>query len=86
MTIYYVSTTGSNGGAGTAAQPFASLEYAHKLAKPGDTINLRGGVYKLSTDIQLTNDGTAAAPSPSLPARCRARRLGSAPPLCLLAA
>jgi hypothetical protein len=62
MTIYYVSTTGSNSSAGTSASPFATLQHAHSLAKPGDTIYLRGGVYKLSTGIQLTNDGTASAP------------------------
>ncbi|MBS7455505.1 DUF1565 domain-containing protein, partial [Microvirga sp. 3-52] len=60
MTIYYVSTTGSNSSAGTSASPFATLQHAHSLAKPGDTIYLRGGVYKLSTGIQLTNDGTAS--------------------------
>jgi hypothetical protein len=62
MAIYYVSTTGSNSSAGTSASPFASLQYAHSLAKPGDTIYLRGGVYKLSSVIQLTNDGSSGAP------------------------
>jgi hypothetical protein len=62
MTIYYVSTAGSNSSAGAVDRPFATLQHAHSLAKPGDTIYLRGGVYKLTTGIQLTKDGSSDAP------------------------
>lgn len=62
MTVYYVSTTGSDSNAGTKEQPFGSLQYAHDQAQPGDTIYLRGGVYYLTEGIQLTNDGTSEAP------------------------
>ncbi len=62
MSIYYVSPTGSDGQAGTLDQPFASLQHAHDLAQPGDTIYLRGGVYQLTSGIQLTNDGTSGQP------------------------
>ncbi|QJP14848.1 hypothetical protein G3545_15040 [Starkeya sp. ORNL1] len=62
MTVYYVSPTGSDSQTGTIGQPFASLQYAHDLAKPGDTIYLRGGVYALTEGIQLTRDGTSGAP------------------------
>lgn len=62
MTVYYVSTTGSDSDAGTKEQPFASLQYAHDQAQPGDTIYLRGGVYYLTEGIQLTSDGTSEAP------------------------
>ncbi|MDR6773711.1 hypothetical protein J2Y49_004464, partial [Azospirillum sp. BE72] len=51
MATYYVSPSGrdSQDGitdqfqAGTIAQPFGSLQHAHNLAQPGDTIYLRGG-------------------------------------------
>jgi hypothetical protein len=62
MTIYYVSTTGSDSAAGSLNQPFASLQHAHDLAKPGDTIYVRGGTYVLNEGIHLTNDGTSGKP------------------------
>ena len=62
MTTYYVSTTGSNSQAGTIDKPFASLQYAHNLAQPGDTIFIRGGTYNLTTGMQLTKDGASGKP------------------------
>lgn len=62
MTVYYVSPTGSDSGAGTLGQPFGSLQYAHDLAQPGDEILLRGGTYRLSEGVHLTNDGTSGQP------------------------
>ena len=46
----------------TIDRPFASLQYAHDLAQPGDTIYLRGGIYSVSTPIKITKDGAAGAP------------------------
>lgn len=62
MTVYYVSTTGSNSNSGSLDRPFASLQYAHNLAKPGDTIYVRGGTYELTEVLKLTKDGTAEKP------------------------
>ena len=62
MTVYYVSPTGSDSQTGAIERPFASLQHAHDLAQPGDTIYLRGGVYALTNGIQLTRDGTSGAP------------------------
>ena len=62
MAIYYVSPTGSNNNSGQLESPFASLQYAHDIAKPGDTIYMRGGVYKLTSGVQLTKDGTSSNP------------------------
>jgi Ca2+-binding RTX toxin-like protein len=62
MTIYYVSPTGSDSQTGAIERPFASLQHAHDLSQPGDTIYLRGGVYALTNGIQLTHDGTSGAP------------------------
>lgn len=44
---------------GTLESPFASLEYAHDRAQPGDTILLRGGVYTPLSSIDLTKDGVS---------------------------
>ncbi|HEX3357364.1 MAG TPA: hypothetical protein VHS31_10375 [Tepidisphaeraceae bacterium] len=44
-TDYYVSTTGSDIGPGTLAQPFASVAKAQAAAGSGDTVYLRGGTY-----------------------------------------
>jgi hypothetical protein len=45
---FYVAPTGSDTNAGTLAQPFASVERAESAAAPGDTVYLRGGVYRFS--------------------------------------
>lgn len=44
---YYVSTTGSDSNPGTEAQPFKSWTKAWSMAKPGDLIYIRGGVYRI---------------------------------------
>jgi hypothetical protein len=62
LAIYYVSTTGSDHQVGTLERPFASLQHAHNLAQAGDTIYMRGGVYGLTSGIQLTNDGASGRP------------------------
>lgn len=56
---YFVATTGSNANLGTAANPFASIEYALSRVTAGDTIIVQDGVYHetLSTDTA----GTASA-------------------------
>ena len=58
---WWVSPTGSDSNPGTFGRPKATIKAAHDLAKPGDVIIVRGGVYSLSTVAQLTVDGTAAA-------------------------
>jgi Ca2+-binding RTX toxin-like protein len=62
MTVYFVSTTGSDANSGAIGQPFASLEHAHGLARPGDTIYLRGGTYVLDKVLTLTTSGEAGKP------------------------
>lgn len=62
MFTYYVSANGSDKQAGTLDHPFATLQHVHDLARPGDTIYLRGGVYQISSVIKLTSDGTSGNP------------------------
>ncbi|ABY31955.1 Hemolysin-type calcium-binding region [Methylorubrum extorquens PA1] len=59
---FYVSPIGSDSQSGTLESPFASLEYAHAKAQPGDTILLRGGVYNPLSGIDLKSDGASGKP------------------------
>ena len=57
---YYVAPSGSNSGAGTQATPFATLQRAVDIANPGDTIYMRGGTYKFSSQTNIgTRDGSS---------------------------
>jgi len=58
--IYYVATTGSDSNPGTITEPFATLQHAASIARPGDTVFARGGVYNAL--LTLTASGTATAP------------------------
>ncbi len=49
---WYVSTTGNDTAAGSNAQPFATVRHAFEFAKPGDTINVRAGIYSTLQDIE----------------------------------
>ena len=70
---FYVATTGNNSNSGTAASPFATLQYAMMSLQPGDTLNVEPGTYAgfiagwdsvaASTGDQYgTIDGTASQP------------------------
>jgi parallel beta-helix repeat protein len=56
---YYVATNGSDSANGALATPFKTLTKAAGVARPGDIVNVRGGVY-LQT-AQITAKGTEAA-------------------------
>lgn len=58
-TSFYVSTTGNDVNPGTQAQPFKTLQHAATEAKPGDTVNILGGVY--CQQLSVTSSGSAAA-------------------------
>lgn len=44
---YYVSIHGNDASNGTIEQPFATLAHAQEVVEPGDTVYIRGGVYRL---------------------------------------
>ena len=44
---WYVSPIGEDAASGTLDKPLASIQRVQAFAKPGDTVFLRGGVYKL---------------------------------------
>ncbi len=51
--VYYVSTDGNDGNAGSMAKPFASLNKANAVVTPGDTVWIRGGVYYLRDTVYV---------------------------------
>jgi hypothetical protein len=60
---YYVSPTGSNSNPGTISAPFATLQKAHDIANPGDTIYMRGGTYMLNNSaVQISRSGSSGNP------------------------
>lgn len=66
MSTYYVATNGSDSAAGTLTTPFASLKKFFTVARPGDTLYVRGGSYDGSQSawqsIAPRVSGTASAP------------------------
>jgi hypothetical protein len=59
---YYVAPTGNNTNPGTISQPFGTLQKAHDIANPGDTIYMRGGTYQFSVAQTLTKGGSSGSP------------------------
>ncbi|MCM8539144.1 MAG: DUF1565 domain-containing protein [Lentisphaeraceae bacterium] len=44
---YFISIDGSDDNLGSIEQPFATITKAQSVVKPGDTVFIRGGVYKI---------------------------------------
>ncbi|HEY5297943.1 MAG TPA: right-handed parallel beta-helix repeat-containing protein [Verrucomicrobiae bacterium] len=60
---YFVATNGSDSNNGTSTNtPFATLGKAAGLASAGNLIYLRGGIYKSSSKISLSRNGSPAQP------------------------
>jgi parallel beta-helix repeat protein len=55
----YVSLSGNDANAGTLAAPFRTINKASAMAKPGDVVNVRGGVY--NERVNIAAKGTSAA-------------------------
>ncbi|KAM5344254.1 hypothetical protein ACJ41O_012791 [Fusarium nematophilum] len=58
----YVATTGSDSAAGSINAPLKSIQKAVDKAVAGDTIYLRGGTYKPTTNIQIKKSGSSGKP------------------------
>lgn len=63
-TEYFVSTSGDDANAGTSDAPFRSIGKGLSVLAPGDTLTIRGGLYRLmeepSYDLGI-DEGTEAA-------------------------
>jgi len=58
--VHYVSPLGSDANDGTELRPWANIQHADILVKPGDTVVVLDGTYK--GDITLASSGTAEHP------------------------
>jgi hypothetical protein len=58
-TVYYASPDGV--GTGTFASPSSFTSGLSKLSGAGDTLYLRGGIYYLTTKININENGTASS-------------------------
>ena len=56
---YYVSPTGSDSAAGSAAAPFATLTKANSAAAAGDTIWVHGGTYYITSQLTFSKSGNS---------------------------
>ncbi len=63
-TTYYVATNGLDSNAGLESSPFKTLKAAVKRVKPGDTVIVQDGLYKITewTGANLSASGTALDP------------------------
>ncbi|MEV7892512.1 right-handed parallel beta-helix repeat-containing protein [Streptomyces sp. NPDC002817] len=61
-TDLYVAPNGSDSNAGTLTAPLKTIQRAVDLAQAGTTIQVRGGTYAPSTNLQLLKSGTASQP------------------------
>ncbi len=52
--VYYVSPSGDDEAPGTLERPLASVRQALELARDGDTVRLRGGIYTLGVPLKVT--------------------------------
>ena len=48
--VYYVAPNGNDLDAGTKNKPFATIQKAQEFVNPGDTVYIRGGLYKVPAD------------------------------------
>ncbi|HET8797545.1 MAG TPA: right-handed parallel beta-helix repeat-containing protein [Thermoanaerobaculia bacterium] len=57
---WFVSPSGNDAAAGTLAAPFRTITKAASMTRPGDVVEVRGGVYPES--VSIAAKGTASAP------------------------
>jgi len=57
---YFVATNGCDAADGSAERPWRTIQRAASVAGPGDTITIRGGVYR--EWVKPANAGTESAP------------------------
>ncbi|EFC84398.1 RNA polymerase, sigma-24 subunit, ECF subfamily [Parafrankia sp. EUN1f] len=55
----YVAPDGSDGGAGTIEEPLATLSRAVAVVRPGQTIVMRGGLYRPAEPVEIRTSGSA---------------------------
>ena len=59
LSTYYVATNGSDAAEGSLGAPFRTIQQAAQRAEPGDTVLVRGGVYRET--VTPARSGTSSA-------------------------
>lgn len=59
---WFVAVDGSDAAAGTRSQPWATVNHALTRVAPGDTVNVRGGVYRQQILLDGDAGGRSGAP------------------------
>lgn len=57
---YFVAPAGDDANPGTEARPFASVQRAQQAALPGDTVQIRGGTYRMTEAAMARRKGIFA--------------------------
>jgi hypothetical protein len=55
---FYVSTTGNDTNPGTQAAPCRTIQHAADTARPGSTVNVRGGIYEERVTINVSGNAS----------------------------
>ncbi len=55
---FYVSTTGNDANPGTLSAPWRTVQHAADTARPGSTVNVRGGVYEERVTINVSGNAS----------------------------
>jgi len=55
---YYVATTGNDSNGGTLSAPWRTIQHAANSVRPGDTVQVEGGVYKEIVTIPTSGNAT----------------------------
>lgn len=76
---WIVAPTGKNSNPGTLSQPLQTIQQAANLARPGDTVLIRAGVYRET--VTPPQSGTAAAPITFMPYNNESVTLSGADPV-----
>ena len=79
LSALYVSPTGSDSAAGTLAKPFQTIQHAANVAKPGDTVFIKAGVYHET--VTVPRSGTARKPITFEPYRNQSVTIDGADPI-----
>jgi len=58
--VHYVSVDGSDSGTGSLSSPWATIQHADGIAKPGDTVIVLDGIYR--GDVSLASSGMSERP------------------------
>jgi len=56
---YYVSTSGNDNNPGTLGLPWRTIQHAANVVMAGDTVFVRGGVYKEHVNVPVSGNATA---------------------------